>query len=115
MKVIRKCPHGTRRCRASGRCQKCRADKAAAGRRYRERVRNGESPECDPIELLGGSWVYTNGIASFVPDHPNPLCGSDSGYYHHRRQTLDQPCRACLDAHALAQRNRYRSRVLPDG
>jgi hypothetical protein len=35
-----------------------------------------------------------------------PGCGTDSGYYHHRRQLKEPACPACKMAHAYARRMR---------
>ena len=37
-------------------------------------------------------------------------CGTDSGYYHHRRQLKEAACTACLVAHRLAERGRAERR-----
>lgn len=34
-------------------------------------------------------------------------CGTDSGYYQHRRKYNERPCWKCCDAHAAAERRRY--------
>lgn len=36
----------------------------------------------------------------------NKSCGTDAGYYYHRRWSRDVPCVACCDAHAEAERSR---------
>lgn len=41
-----------------------------------------------------------------IPMGRNKSCGTDSGYYYHRRWSRDQPCVACCDAHAEAERTR---------
>lgn len=35
-----------------------------------------------------------------------PACGTDSGYYHHRRKLLESACDDCKHAHAVAERLR---------
>ena len=37
---------------------------------------------------------------------PVAVCGTDSGYYRHLRQTATPPCDACRAAHAVANRRR---------
>jgi hypothetical protein len=39
-----------------------------------------------------------------------PGCGTDSGYYHHRRQLHEPACPACKLAHAYANAARTRRR-----
>ena len=43
---------------------------------------------------------------SRIPMGRNKSCGTDSGYYYHRRWSRDQPCVACCDTHAEAERAR---------
>lgn len=38
------------------------------------------------------------------------ICGTDSGYYRHRRQSQTPPCEPCLHAHRVAERDRYQQR-----
>lgn len=33
-------------------------------------------------------------------------CGTDAGYYRHRRRDKTEPCKACLTAHASATRRK---------
>lgn len=44
------------------------------------------------------------------PTRGEPSCGTESGYYHHRRITETEPCRACKAAHTAADRARYARR-----
>lgn len=39
-----------------------------------------------------------------------PSCGTESGYYHHRRITKTDACPACKAAHTAADRARYARR-----
>lgn len=40
----------------------------------------------------------------------NRLCGTDGGYYHHRRIQKNDACTACKQAHAAAEADRKRRR-----
>lgn len=40
------------------------------------------------------------------------LCGTDSGYFRHRRQLHEPPCDACRLAHAAAEKARATARRL---
>lgn len=41
----------------------------------------------------------------------NKLCGTDSGYYHHRRIQKEPACTPCKRAHAVAESDRQRRRA----
>lgn len=41
-----------------------------------------------------------------IPVRPAPKCGTDSGYYHHRRKLNEAACTDCRVAHAEAERER---------
>lgn len=41
-----------------------------------------------------------------VRRQPFAICGTDSGYHHHRRIAKESPCAACKLAHAAAERAR---------
>ena len=43
------------------------------------------------------------------------LCGTDSGYYRHVRQTFTEPCEACRQAHAVAGRSYWQGRTVENG
>lgn len=54
-----------------------------------------------------GTWGGLLWRAGHVVAHPNEAaaCGTDSGYYRHRRQR-QQPCERCKSAHAAAHARR---------
>jgi hypothetical protein len=41
-----------------------------------------------------------------------PLCGTDSGYHHHRRVQKVAPCTACKRAHSAYESDRNRRRKM---
>lgn len=41
-------------------------------------------------------------------------CGTDSGYYRHRRHTHTEPCDPCKEAHRVAQRRYKRGSRAPE-
>ncbi len=68
------------------------------------------------IELTGGQWVRRRGVWVWTGprpvDDPHPApprpdaakCGTDSGYYRHKRTTHTEPCNPCRQAHNAAKR-----------
>ena len=54
-------------------------------------------------------------IGASVGKAKTAQCGTDSGYYRHRRQLNEAACTACLIAHRLAERARAERRALRDG
>lgn len=81
----------------------------------------------DDVPLTGGQWVNVRGIMRWQPDplpplpddqpqrrHSKPgeaICGTDAGYYRHRRKHKEPACEACKEAHREAERARHRKEV----
>lgn len=66
----------------------------------------------DPSDgLKGGRWMFDDvrRVRVWVQVEPVPgeaACGTDSGYYAHRRQRREEACAGCKDAHRVAGRLR---------
>jgi hypothetical protein len=52
-------------------------------------------------EVSAAAWHVDAGYAQ-----PPAKCGTDGGYYRHKRTTFTEPCKACLRAHSQAERKR---------
>lgn len=74
-------------------------------------MRTHYSSDAAPDVLTNGAWQVQAGVRVWVPnDGPHPACGTESGYYRHRRQLDESACGECLTAHRVAERARSRRR-----
>lgn len=92
------------------------------GRRTERKNVNGACAGCQSIQisarptptykhaLTGGEWVNDRGVQRWVllaDSQPSgAACGTDSGYFRHRRFLREKACGDCRAAHAEAERRR---------
>jgi hypothetical protein len=91
---------------AAAECHKCPAIDAC--RNLLAEVQGEISPA---MRAAGGgcSGTWAGELVGKSEPTTGPACGSDAGYYRHRRQD-ETPCEDCWEAHSVAESARYSRR-----